>query len=54
MGILANESVEEVEMSMLAAGFAAWMRKWDVDSKDKSTPIYDGKRPRRSLPHEEA
>ena len=52
-GILANESVEEEEMSMLAAGFAALMRKWDADLEDEPTLIPDGKRPKRSSPDEE-
>ena len=50
MGILASESIEEEEMSMLAIGFNTRMRKRVEDSKDESTPISDGKRPRRFLP----
>ena len=46
--ILASESVEEEEISTLAVGFATWMRKRVADSEDKSTPISNGKRPRRS------
>ena len=53
-GILANESVEEEEMFMLVAGFAARMRKRVVDSEDESTPIYDGKHPKRYSLDEEA
>ena len=37
-------------MSMLAAGFSARMRKWDVDLEDEPTPIPNGKRPKRSFP----
>ena len=53
-GILASESVEEEEMFMLVAGFAARMRKRVVDSEDESTAIYDGKRPKRYSLYEEA
>ena len=53
-GILASDSTEKEEMSMLASGFASWMQKRVVDSEDESTPIFDGKRPRRSSPNEEA
>ena len=53
-GILTGESNEKEEMSMLASGFASWMRKRVVDSEDESTPISDGKRPRRSSQNEEA
>ena len=41
-------------MSMLTVGLAAWMRKRVADSKDESTPISDGRSPRRSSPDEEA
>ena len=51
--ILANESTEKEKMYMVAVGFATWMRKWVVDLEDESTPISDGKRPRRSSPNEE-
>ena len=37
VGVLANESIEEDKMSMLAAKFVAWMRKWDVDLEDEPT-----------------
>ena len=53
-GILASESTEKEEMSVLASRFASWMRKRVVDSEDESTPISDGKRPRQSLQNEEA
>ena len=53
-GILASEFTEKEEMSMLASGFASWMRTRVVDSEDESTPISDGKRPRQSSPNEEA
>ena len=52
-GILANESVEEEEMSMLAIGFAARMQKLDADLEDEPTLIPDRKRPKRSSPDEE-
>ena len=42
-GILSSESVEEEEMFMLVAGFAARMRKRDVDSEDESTPYMMGR-----------
>ena len=53
VGVLANEFVEEEEMSMLTVGFAAWMRKWVSDLEDEPTPIPDGKSPKRSSPDEE-
>ena len=52
-GIIASKLVEEEEMSMPAAGFAARMHKRATDLKGESTPISDGKRPNRSLPNEE-
>ena len=54
IGILASEFPEKEEMSMLASGFASWMRKRVVDSENESTPISNGKRPRQSSPNEEA
>ena len=42
-GILASES-----------GFSTRIRKRVADLEDESTPISDGKRPRRSSPDEEA
>ena len=54
MDILASESTEKEEMSMLAARFATRMQKRVADSKDESTLISNGKRPRRSSPDEEA
>ena len=53
-GILDSESAEEEEMFMLITGFAARIRKLVADSEDESTPIFDGKHPRRSSPDEEA
>ena len=53
-GILANESSEEEEMSMLATGFAAQMLKQIVDLEDKLASTSDGKRLRRSSLDEEA
>ena len=47
--VLASESTEEEEMSTLAVGFAAHMRKRDVDLEDEPSPIPDGKRPKWSL-----
>ena len=47
-GILVNKPAEEEEMSILAVGFAARMQKRVAESEDESTPISDGKRPRRS------
>ena len=44
-GILVNEPSTEEEMSMLAIGFVAPMRKRVADSEDESTPISDGKHP---------
>ena len=41
-GVLASESVEEDEMSMLVAEFAALMRKRGSDLKDKPTPYLMG------------
>ena len=43
-GIIASEPAEEEEMSSLAVGFAARMRKRAAGSKGESTPISDGKR----------
>ena len=48
VSVLATEFAEEDDMPMLAAGFPAWMRKWDTDLEDEPTPIPDGKRPKRS------
>ena len=48
-GVLASESTEEDEMSMLAVGFATQIRKRDADLEDELTPIPNGKRPKRSL-----
>ena len=36
-------------MSRLLAGFATRMRKRDAGSEGESTPIFDGKCPKRSL-----
>ena len=47
-GVLVSESTEEEEMSMLAAGFTAWMRKRVADSKGESVLVSDRKRPRQS------
>ena len=52
-GIIASKLTEEEEMSMSATGFAARMHKRATDLKGESTPIYDGKRPNRSLLVEE-
>ena len=52
VGVLANESVEEEEISMLVVGFSAWIRKWVSDLEDEPTPVLDGKRPKRSSPDE--
>ena len=54
VGVLASESVEEGKMSMLAAEFAAQMRKRDVDLEGEPTLTHDGKRPKRSSPNVEA
>ena len=48
MGIIANEPVEEEEMSKLVTGFSARMCKWVASSKGETTPISDGKRPKLS------
>ena len=53
-GILASESVEEEKMSMLAAEFAARMRKRDAELEDDPSPIPDRKRPKLSSLSEEA
>ena len=47
-GVLASESAEEEEMSMLAIRFTARMLKRTVDSEDDPASESDGKRPRRS------
>ena len=44
LGVLANESTKEEEMSMLAVGFVAQMRKRAADLEDEFASIYDGKR----------
>ena len=54
IGIIAREPVEKEEMSMLAVGFATRMHKRVMDSKGESTPISNGKRPKRSSLDEEA
>ena len=41
-------------MSKLVLGFATRMRKRVAGSEGGSTPIFDGKRPKRSSPDEEA
>ena len=51
--VVASEFGEE-EMSMLAVGFVARMRKRTADSEDELMPTYDGKSPRRSSSDEEA
>ena len=51
--IIASEPSEEEEMSRLAVRFTARMHKWATGSKGESTPISDGKRPKRSSPNEE-
>ena len=53
-GVLGSKSTEEEKMPMLAAGFGARMRKRIADSEDESAPTFDGRRPRRSSPDEEA
>ena len=53
ISILSSESVEEEEMSMLAAEFAARILKRVADLEDEPTPILDGKRPKWSSPNEE-
>ena len=53
-GIIANEPTEEEEMSRLAVGFFALMRKRAVGSEGESTPISVVKRSKRSSPDEEA
>ena len=53
-GIITNEPTEDEEMSRLNAGFAARMRKRVAGSEGESTPISDRKRPKQSLPDEEA
>ena len=52
--IIASEPVEEEEMSRLAVRFFARMSKWVTDSEGESTPISDGKCPKRSSPDGEA
>ena len=51
--VLAIESVEEEEMSMISIGFSAWMRKRTEDSEDEPAPTSDGKCLRQSSPDEE-
>ena len=53
-GIVSSQPAEEEEMSKLAVGFAAQMHKRAAGSEGGSTPIVDGKRPKRSSPDEEA
>ena len=53
-GIIASEPVKEEEMSRLATGFTTQLLKWAMGSEGRSTPIFDGKRPKRSSPNEEA
>ena len=53
-GIISSKPAEEEEMFKLAIGFAARMSKRAADSEGESTPITDGKRPKRSSPDEEA
>ena len=53
-GIIANEPIDKEEMSRLATGFATRMHKQAASSKGESTPISDGKHPKRSSPGEEA
>ena len=59
--IISGEPAEEEEMSSLAIGFAAWLRKRAascglrvVGLEDVTTPISDGKRLKRSSLDEEA
>ena len=53
VGIIANELVEEEEISRLAAGFATWVHKQVACLEGEFAPISDGKRPKRSSPNEE-
>ena len=53
-GIISSELVEKEEMSRLVAGFAALMHKRAAGSEGESTPIFDGKRQKRSSLDEEA
>ena len=50
VGVLASESAEEDEMSMLVAKFARQMRKRDTNLEDEATSIPDKKRPKPSSP----
>ena len=52
--IISSEPAEEKEMSRLAIGLAAQMRKWAVGSKGETTPFSNGKRRKLSSPDEEA
>ena len=54
VGIIASESTKDEEMSRLAVGFVARMRKRARGSRGESTPISDRKRKKRSSPGEEA
>ena len=53
-GVIASEPTEDEEMSSLATGFTAQMRKQAVGSKGETTPRSDRKRSKRSSPDEEA
>ena len=52
-GVIASEPVEDEEMSSLATGFTAQMRKWAAGLEGKTTPKSDGKRSKQSSPNEE-
>ena len=52
--IIASEPTEKEEMSMLAVGFAALMRKRATNSDGETTPSFDGKRMKQSSPDEKA
>ena len=52
--IISSKPTEKEEMSSLAVGFAAQMRKQTVGSEGEITPMFDGKWSKRSSLHEEA
>ena len=53
-GVIANEPIEEEEMSNLAVRFATLMRKRASGLEGETTPSYDGKRMKWSSLEEEA
>ena len=52
--IISNEPTDEEEMSILAAGFAALMRKRATSSDGETTPNFYGKWMKQSSPNEGA